>query len=90
MRQMSRTLNRLFTPARKRVVDPDYLRFRRLAKAHGLKYRITRDNYLEVEICPALPRGMKTTHLDWSESASRVELCIKTPESVNQDGYYAE
>lgn len=49
MRHMSRTMTRLFTPARRRVADPDYLRFRRLVKAHGLKYQVTRDNYLEVE-----------------------------------------
>ena len=90
MRDMSRTMTRLFTPARRRVANPDYLRFRRLVKAHGLKYQVTRDNYLEVEACPALPRGLKTAHLDWSESASRVELCIRVPESVDQDGYYAE
>lgn len=90
MKHLSRTVTRLFSPARKRVSNPDYLLFRRLARAHGLKYQVTRDNYLEVEACPALPRGLKTAHLDWGESASRVKLCIQTPESVDQDGYYAE
>ena len=90
MRHMSHTMSRLFTPARKRVAYPDYLRFRCLAKAHGLQYRISRDNYLEVEACPALPHGLKTAHIDWSESSARVQHCIQTPDDVDQDGYYAE
>ena len=93
-------MSRLFAPARKRVADPDYLRFRHLAKAHGLQYRLSLDHYLEVEACPALPRlhrdqralprGLKTAHIDWSESAARIQHCIQTPEDVDQDGYYVE
>lgn len=90
MRRMSQTMSRHFTPARKRVADPDHLLFRRLAKAHGLQYRITPDKYLEVEAGPALPRGLKTAHIDWSESSARIQHCIQTPEDVDQDGYYAE
>ena len=90
MRHMSRTMNRLFTPASRQVANPDYIRFRRIAKAHGLQYRITRDNYLEVDACPALPRCLKTAHLDWSESADKVEHCIETPDAIDPEGYYAE
>ena len=90
MRHMSQTMSRLFAPARKRVADPDYLRFRHLANAHGLQYRLSLDHYLEVEACPALPRGLKTAHIDWSESAARIQHCIQTPEDVDQDGYYVE
>lgn len=90
MKQLSRALSRMFSPTKRRVVDPGYGRFRSLVKTHGIKYRVTRDQFLEVEPCPALPRGLKTSHLDWEESSGRIEHCIATPAAVDQDGYYSE
>lgn len=90
MKKLSHALTMLFSPSKKRGASPDYVRFRQVAKAHGLKYRITRDNFLEVDSCPALPRGLKTAHLDWFESADRVQHCIKCPDAVDRDGYYGE
>lgn len=73
-----------------RADDPGYARFQNLVRTHKLEYRVTGDRYLEVKICSALPRGLKTVHHEWDETASRLKQCIGHPHMVDQDGYYAE
>lgn len=88
---LSKALGKVFAPKKPRAKsDPDYGRFRALAKKHALKYRVDRDGFIEIEACSALPRGLTTAHYGWGETLMRVEHCISTPSAVDADGSYSE
>ncbi len=88
---LSKALGKIFKPKKSRPkADRDYTRFRALAKKHAFKYQVTRDGYIEIEACSALPRGLTTAHYDWGETLSRVEHCISTPSAVDAHGGYSE
>lgn len=88
---ISRALGKLFSvPKAKRKADPDYGRFRRLAKKHGLKYDISSDGHIEIKPCEVLPRGLTTAHYDWAETLGRTQYCISNPSAVDEHGGYRE
>lgn len=88
--QLNTVLSKLFRPAKQRIADPGYRRFRKLVKAHNLSYKVAGDGFIEIAPCSALPRGLTTPHYGWDETADRVDHCIAHPEGIDQDGCYAE
>ena len=65
--------------------------FVKLAKQHGLTFKIVKDcgtiRYLEIDPCPVFPRGLETMHHDWDETLDRVQHCLDHPEEAAQGSY---
>ena len=73
---LDEVLGKLFKPEkRKRKPDPDYGKFRRLCKKHGLTYTVADDGYVDVE-CPDKTRF--SIGQGWDQRVSRLEEIIET------------
>ena len=90
---LQRTLNQMFRakPARQPDLHAKARRqFKALAARQGFTFKVERDGYIECSPCAALPKGLTTAHYDWTETLSRIEACIESPEIVDEDGSYSE
>lgn len=79
-------------PARRKKVEPEYTRFRKLAKERGWTYHVYDEcglKYLMIKPCPDWPEGLDTMHYDWDSTMGRIEHCLEYPEDVI-DGCYSE
>ncbi len=92
MRTLQRELSKFF--AAKRPRQPDYDRKPRAAfKAEisglGSSFVKSRDGYIEVAPCPALPKGLVTAFHDWDDAYSRLVAVMANP-ALAPDGDYVE
>jgi hypothetical protein len=70
-------LGNLFRPPRKpkRKADPDYGKFRRLCKKHGLTYTVADDGYVDIDA----PDGASfSIGENWDQRLIRLEMIIAT------------
>jgi hypothetical protein len=74
-------LGNLFRPPRKpkSKADPDYGKFRRLCKKHGLTYTVADDGYVDVDAPDGARFTVGTGY--WDERLGRLEEILET-------GYY--
>ena len=73
----------LFKPVKaKRKADPDYGKFRRLCKKHGLTYEVADDGYVDIE-CPDGNRF--SIGQGWDMRAYRLEEIITTGYDPDHD-----
>jgi hypothetical protein len=74
MKTLQQQLGKLFSqPAKRKAVDSDYSKFRKVCKTLGLTYKIAGDGYIE------LSNGRSFAHYTWDESL----YVLQHPEADN-------
>ncbi len=88
---LRKLLSQALSPVRRRpATNPDYTAFRKAVRRYQLVYRITHDQFIEIEPCAALPLGLTTAHHGWRETLDRLEHCIENPDAIGVGGHFAE